>query len=127
MRVFGHMLKAVAATALATAAALAFIGTAAANQPGKLASLTTTAPVVFPDASVRRVADKKSDAAPRPKVTREQAEAIALKAVPGKITSVEIEPKRGKLVYAVEIMTPQGEETDVLVDTETGEVLGTEN
>jgi uncharacterized membrane protein YkoI len=130
MRVFGLMLKAIAVTALAAAAPPAFIGTAggaAASEPSELASFTTTAPVASPNPAVRFVADKKSSTVQEPKVTREQAVAIAQKALPGRVTSVEIEPKRGRLVYAVEIMTSQGEETDVLVDTETGEILGMEN
>ena len=45
MRVFGHMLKAVAATALATAAALAFIGTAA----GVVARIQLVAPEAGPE------------------------------------------------------------------------------
>lgn len=61
------------------------------------------------------------------KISQEKATEIALKKVSGKVTSVEIEKKLGKKVYVVEILEKDsGAEVDVLVDMETGEVLGTE-
>lgn len=64
---------------------------------------------------------------PAPKITQEQATQIALKVVPGKVTDVAIERKRGRRVYVVEIVAEKdGAETDVLVDIESGKVLGTE-
>jgi uncharacterized membrane protein YkoI len=59
------------------------------------------------------------------KVSEEQAKQIALKTMPGDVTSVVIEKKRGRNVYVVEIQTPRGEK-DVLVDIQTGDVVGTE-
>jgi len=63
---------------------------------------------------------------PTPKITPEQATETALKAMPGRMTSVVIERKRGKHVYVVEIMTSNAGEKDVLVDIESGEIVGTE-
>jgi hypothetical protein len=63
---------------------------------------------------------------PVPRVTREQATETALKAMPGRMTSVVIERKRGRYVYVVEIMTTKLGEKDVLVDIESGEIVGTE-
>jgi hypothetical protein len=63
---------------------------------------------------------------PVPKVTREQATETALKAMPGRMTSVVIERKRGRYVYVVEIMTSKLGEKDVLVDIESGEIVGME-
>ena len=60
------------------------------------------------------------------KVSAEQAEAIALKAVPGKVTEVAIERKHGKRVYVVEIETGTQGERDVFVDMSSGEVIGTD-
>jgi uncharacterized membrane protein YkoI len=61
------------------------------------------------------------------KLTAEQASQIALKAVPGKVTDVTIERKRGRNVYVVEIAAEKdGAEIDVLVDIESGKVVGTE-
>ena len=59
-------------------------------------------------------------------ITEEEAIAIALKEVKGKVTDVAIEKKFGKATYVVEIDADSGPETDVIIDIETGEVLGIE-
>src|SRR3989344_3425492 len=59
------------------------------------------------------------------KITEEEAKEIALKKVSGKITDIEIEKKFGKIAYVVEI-DADGIETDVIIDINTGEVLGIE-
>jgi uncharacterized membrane protein YkoI len=59
------------------------------------------------------------------KLSVEQAKEIALKTMPGEVTSVDIEKKRGRNVYVVEIQTAKGEK-DVLVDIQTGDVVGVE-
>jgi uncharacterized membrane protein YkoI len=61
------------------------------------------------------------------KISEEKASEIALKEVPGVVTSVDIEKKNGKNVYVVEIIEKgSGEEVDVFVDIETGKVVGTD-
>jgi len=61
------------------------------------------------------------------KITTDQASQIALKEVPGKVTDVTIEKKRGRNVYVVEIVAEKDSaEVDVLVDLESGKVIGTE-
>jgi uncharacterized membrane protein YkoI len=68
-------------------------------------------------------------AAPLPagaKITSEQASAIALKAMPGKVTGVTVEKKLGKNVYVVEIMSESQGEKDVFVDLVSGKVIGTD-
>jgi hypothetical protein len=65
-------------------------------------------------------------APPVAKVTTDQAQAIALQTIPGRVNSVAIERKRGKSVFTVEIITPGRQERDVFVDIETGEVVGTD-
>jgi uncharacterized membrane protein YkoI len=61
------------------------------------------------------------------KISEEKAAEIALKKVPGNVTEVVIEKKRGKKVYVVEIIEKgSGAEVDVFVDIETGEVVGTD-
>ncbi len=58
-------------------------------------------------------------------VTEEQAKAVALKALPGKVNKVELETKEGKKTYVVEIITEKTEEEkDVWVDYDTGELRG---
>jgi len=60
------------------------------------------------------------------KITEAQATKIALEQIPGKVTDVKIERKRGKNVYVVEIQTPDGGEKDVFVDIESGKIVGTD-
>jgi uncharacterized membrane protein YkoI len=60
------------------------------------------------------------------KITEEEAKAIVLAEVPGKVTDVAIEKKFGKIAYVVEIDADNGPETDIIIDAYTGEVLGTE-
>jgi uncharacterized membrane protein YkoI len=62
---------------------------------------------------------------PVAKISGEQATKIALAQIPGKVTSLKIERKRGKNVYVVEIQTPNGEK-DVFVDIESGQIVGTD-
>jgi uncharacterized membrane protein YkoI len=59
------------------------------------------------------------------KISEDRAKEIALKRMPGEATAVTIERKRGKNVYVVEIQTSQGER-DVLVDPQSGKIIGTE-
>jgi|SRR3989344_476520 len=58
-------------------------------------------------------------------ITKAEAEQIALARVPGTVTDTSIERKFGKLAYVVEIETHNGE-TDVIIDMNTGEILGIE-
>jgi uncharacterized membrane protein YkoI len=60
------------------------------------------------------------------KITPEEASKIALERIPGNVTDVTIERKRGKQVYVVEILTADEGEKDVLVDIKTGRIIGTE-
>jgi uncharacterized membrane protein YkoI len=60
------------------------------------------------------------------KISGAEATKVALESIPGKVTSLTIERKRGKNVYVVEIRTPQGAERDVFVDIESGNIVGTD-
>ena len=61
------------------------------------------------------------------RITPEQAQAIALKEVPGTFRDVAIERRGSLLVYVVEIIaTADGVETDVFVDVSTGKVVASE-
>ena len=84
-------------------------------------------------ASDTALAGGTEDPARKPKVAKfkkfneKQATEIALQRVPGEVTSVAIERKRGHNVYVVEIIAAKnGAETDVFVDIETGAVVGIE-
>jgi hypothetical protein len=60
------------------------------------------------------------------KLDEEKAKEIALEEVPGTVIDIAVERKSGKLVYVVEIDANSGPETDVIIDMDTGEVLGIE-
>lgn len=61
------------------------------------------------------------------RISKEQASQNALQAMPGQVTDITVERKLGKNVYVVEIIADKGgDETDVLVDMESGKVLGIE-
>ena len=70
--------------------------------------------------------DAKAKPAEAAKITQDQASAIALKAIPGKVTGVTIEKKLGKNVYVIEIMSETQGEKDVFVDLVSGKVIGTD-
>jgi uncharacterized membrane protein YkoI len=63
--------------------------------------------------------------APAAKITEEEATKIALERIPGKVTEVKIERKKGRNVYVVEIQTAEGEK-DVFVDIVSGRIVGTD-
>jgi len=56
-------------------------------------------------------------------LTEEQVIEIALMEVPGEVTEVELERHRGRQVFEVEIMTEDGNETELKIAAETGEIL----
>lgn len=60
------------------------------------------------------------------KITREQAQEVALRRAPGKIESSELERERGKLVYSFDIRNSKGTITEVQVSALTGRVVRVE-
>jgi uncharacterized membrane protein YkoI len=77
-------------------------------------------------AQTQQPAPPADRAAAGAKITKEQATKVALEHIPGKVTDVTIERKRGKNVYVVEIQSPDQGEKDVFVDMESGKVVGTD-
>jgi hypothetical protein len=74
-----------------------------------------TASVQAPDADAATLASLA-------RITEEQAQAAALKQVPGTVVKTELDNENGNLVYSVEIQTATGEH-DVKVDAGNGRVL----
>lgn len=62
-------------------------------------------------------------AATKPKITMQQARAIALKKAPGKIKSEELENEHGKLIYSFDIATSAKAITEVNVDAMNGKIV----
>lgn len=78
-------------------------------------------------AQAQKAGNEPQVASPAAKIPEKQATETALKEVPGQVTSVVIEKKLGKNVYVVEIIEKgSGQEVDVFVDINTGEVVGTD-
>ena len=63
------------------------------------------------------------------KITKAQAEQIALAKVPrGTVKSAEIEKEKGHLVWSFDIARPGARDiTEILVDAKTGEIISTQN
>ena len=70
----------------------------------------------------------QAELAKQAKVTRSQAETIALATVAGgKVQSAEIEQERGHLVWSFDISQPGTRNIrEILVDAKTGKIVGTE-
>ena len=56
-------------------------------------------------------------------LTEEQVIEIALMEVPGEVTEVELEKRRGNTYYEVEISAADGSEMEVKIAAESGEIL----
>lgn len=61
------------------------------------------------------------------KITREQAQEIALKRVPGAVESAELEKEHGKLVYSFDIRNAKGTIDEVQVSALTGKIVRVEH
>jgi uncharacterized membrane protein YkoI len=61
------------------------------------------------------------------KITKEQAQEIALKRAPGTVESGELEREHGKLVYSFDIRNAQGTIDEVQVSAITGKVVRVEH
>jgi uncharacterized membrane protein YkoI len=77
---------------------------------------------VLAAAGVASVASAQTNV-PEPAFTVEQAMEIALAEVPGEVQETELEREDDMLVYEVEILTADGEEMEVEISADTGEIL----
>jgi len=59
----------------------------------------------------------------RQQITLQQAQAIALQRVPGRVLHVDMDLENGVLVYEVFIMTSQGRIVEVEILAKTGKIL----
>ena len=93
-----------------------------------LAAAGTTAKPETPKAEMAEHATANSDAAMRKeaKISMKQAQAIAIKAAPGKVKSGELERENGNLIYSFDIRTAKHTITEVNVNAMDGKVLDTQ-
>jgi uncharacterized membrane protein YkoI len=61
------------------------------------------------------------------KITKEQAQEVALKRAPGTVESAELEREHGKLVYSFDIRNSRGTITEVQVSAITGRIVRVEH
>ncbi|WP_342543664.1 PepSY domain-containing protein [Paenisporosarcina sp. FSL H8-0542] len=61
------------------------------------------------------------------KISSKEAEAIALKEVPGTVKESELEEEDGVLVYGFEVQTTSGDVKDVKVNAKNGDIFKVEN
>lgn len=61
------------------------------------------------------------------KISEEEAQEIALKEVPGIITSFELEDEAGEYYYEIEIQENNGNEKDLEISAVTGKIVSIEN
>ncbi len=96
-----------------------------------LAALMTGGAVATANASPARPQDNKAaeeaKLASQAKITKEQAEATALKRAPGTVESSELEREHGKLVYSFDIRNAKGTIDEVQVSAITGKVVRVEH
>ena len=65
-------------------------------------------------------------AKPKAKITKAQAQAIALQRASGRVEDGELEKEHGKWVYSFDIRNAKGTITEVQVDAYTGKVVSVE-
>ncbi|PYS81036.1 MAG: hypothetical protein DMF67_18235 [Acidobacteria bacterium] len=87
------------------------------------ASFTTAAPRARQD----REAQEQEKLAREAKITKEQAQAAALKRAPGNVESAELEREHGRLVYSFDIRNSKHTITEVQVSAVTGKVVRVEH
>jgi uncharacterized membrane protein YkoI len=78
------------------------------------------------EAQEMKKAETQADLQKEAKISMDRATEIALKRVPGKIKSSELEREHGKLIYSFDITTKKGV-TEVNVDAITGKIVGTQH
>jgi uncharacterized membrane protein YkoI len=72
-------------------------------------------------------AEQQAKLASQAKITKEQAQEIALKRAPGTVESGELEREHGKLVYSFDIRNAKGTIDEVQVSAITGKIVRVEH
>ena len=91
-----------------------------------LIATSLAAPLALADAKKGDRLDKKEEAFVAAQVSLTQAVATAEAEVNGKVMSAEFEREDGKWIYAIEILTSDHSEREVLVDARSGDIVGIE-
>jgi len=96
-----------------------------------IAAIVLTAGASFTTAASRarqgREEQEQEKLAREAKITKEQAQAAALRRAPGNVESAELEREHGRLVYSFDIRNAKGTITEVQVSAITGKVVRVEH
>lgn len=87
------------------------------------ASFTKAAPGARQD----RESQEQEKLAREAKITKEQAQATALRRAPGNVESAELEREHGQLVYSFDIRNSKGTITEVQVSAVSGKIVRVEH
>jgi len=76
---------------------------------------------------VQEEGQNQAKLASQAKITKEQAQEIALKRAPGTVESAELEKEHGKLVYSFDIRNSKGTIDEVRVSAISGKIVRVEH
>ena len=92
-----------------------------------IAALLTGGSLVMAKSASQEESANEARLAKQAKITKEQAQEIALKRAPGTVESGELEREHGKLVYSFDIRNAKGTIDEVQVSAITGKVVRVEH
>ena len=85
------------------------------------------APLAIAAPKARQESQDEQRLAREAKITKEQAQDVALKRAPGSVESAELEREHGKLVFSFDIRNSKGTITEVQVSAITGKIVRVEH
>jgi uncharacterized membrane protein YkoI len=92
-----------------------------------ISALLTGGSLAMAKSTGQEEASNEAKLAKQAKITKEQAQEIALKRAPGTVESGELEREHGKLVYSFDIRNAKGTIDEVQVSAITGKVVRVEH
>jgi uncharacterized membrane protein YkoI len=92
-----------------------------------ISALLTSGSLVMAKSAGQEENSNEAKLAKQAKITKEQAQEIALKRAPGTVESGELEREHGKLVYSFDIRNAKGTIDEVQVSAITGKVVRVEH
>jgi uncharacterized membrane protein YkoI len=92
-----------------------------------ISALLTGGSLAMAKSTGQEEASNEAKLAKQAKITKEQAQEIALKRAPGTVESGELEREHGKLVYSFDIRNAKGTIDEVQVSAITGKIVRVEH
>jgi uncharacterized membrane protein YkoI len=128
MKITPQTLLLIAATGALSAGGVAALADTSKGQPTEGVAVKTAVPLDQLPQEVRRgsVQVKKEDAQAmiaRARVTSEEAAKLAVTATKGKILATKLDDENGYLIWEVDVLDPQGKQTELMIDAGNGRLL----